>query len=246
MPQVFSVFIRDFSHGELIPETPQISQDAIKQPENTDTFCPDITLIPDNLDAASHMASTGSSAPSFTSDSSMPLLQNNPEIDISLADITRHLAAVSHFTRQLLLALPLTDASREIFQAAYHQATFMMVSQRISEQDMEWDRGPHMRPIPLERNNIRSQDTEQSLDKADEQESEVTHVRKKRKYIPAEFTRAVIANGEIAPEPSTPITWPIPTISPSAREELNEAVIYMNAAASAHKQFTHGNEDIPI
>ncbi|KAI0088966.1 hypothetical protein BDY19DRAFT_906434 [Irpex rosettiformis] len=147
--EVYSAWIKDITNGEVIPETPSqptpipdeiqppsIDPEPPQAPPNIDTPIPE--------DSVSNIAEAGPSTSTLTQETP-PASQSSPEIDSETHSVSqtqrevhRHLLSTSQHLRRLICMLPADDPSQDIYQAAYRQATFALLNQRLINQGLTW------------------------------------------------------------------------------------------------------------
>ncbi|KAI0795381.1 hypothetical protein BC629DRAFT_1592866 [Irpex lacteus] len=148
-PQRFralAITIRDITNGEVIPETPQTSDNEEGAEIETNEPLPEIRIhpAPDSDDQSSTQATAGSSMDTHTlnSDSGSRITgtpgedKENDDPSMPIHDeVVENLAEVSQLLRRLLQHLPINDPSRTIFHAAYHESTIRLVDHRLQSHE---------------------------------------------------------------------------------------------------------------
>ncbi len=244
---VLSAWTRDFSNGEVIPETPQESDIDEPMPMEVDSDVPDIQIIsPSSQETIRYRMSN--TAPSSSNSSTLGTIQSRPTSATDYrnrgsqkmhsrqeSELTLRLANTSQHLRRLLQMIPINDPSREIFHAAYHQATFMLVSGRLARQGISWSQPDFERDVPAFDIADLTQDRLYQLRAAADQlltnTRPVRRTKKRRKKIPTELMETTLSRSSTYPAELTAASTLASMSNVHSHQFVDDVVMSSNALA---------------
>ncbi|KAI0083413.1 hypothetical protein BDY19DRAFT_998596 [Irpex rosettiformis] len=131
----YLAWIRDVTHKEVIPETPE----PMDTDEDNNNKNQTLNMSGTQTDNINNNNIEIMSTEGILSPSEEEIESRREEVSIELQeglDLEKQLADVSRQLQELLRNLPATDTAREIFQAAYHQSTAWLIHQQIRNQEL--------------------------------------------------------------------------------------------------------------